>query len=224
VGLVLVIAVMWLFLLVMAVAILRTAARADRAAERGRSEERPRRPASDARRVARTVLTVAALPLAAAAASTPDADAQGCRGAHSGSAAPGATLCLINVERRARGLAPLSANATLARAARRHATDMVLHAYFSHVTPGGLTFTDRLRNVGYLRRGCSWSAGEALAWGTGAEMTPASRVAAWMESPPHRALLLGRGFREAGLGIVPGVPSDRAAGLTYAGEFGRRRC
>ena len=167
-----------------------------------------------------TAVMAAALSLGSAAV----AAAQGCRGAHSQSAPVGATLCLINVERRSRGLAPLSANATLARAARRHATDMVLRGYFSHISPSGMTFTDRLRRSGYLRRTCSWSAGETLAWGIGTRATPAGTVSAWMHSPPHRAVLLGRSYREAGIGAVGGVPGNRFAGATYAGEFGRRRC
>jgi uncharacterized protein YkwD len=136
-----------------------------------------------------------------------------------------ATLCLINVERRARGLAPLSANATLARAARRHANDMMLRNYFAHTSPSGVTFTTRLRRNGYVRSGCSWSAGETLAWGAGGgQATPASRVNAWMHSPPHRAILLGRSFRDAGLGIIGGVPGNAGTGATYVGEFGRRHC
>ena len=167
-----------------------------------------------------TALMFAALSLASTAA----AEAQGCRGAHSSSAPVKATLCLINVQRRARGLAPLSANATLARAARRHAADMVLRGYFSHVSPSGVTFTARLQRNGYLRSGCSWSAGETLAWGIGAAAAPAGTVSAWMHSPPHRAVLLGRSFREAGIGAVGGVPGNPSAGVTYVGEFGRRRC
>jgi uncharacterized protein YkwD len=165
----------------------------------------------------------AAVPLAFSA---PDADAQSCHGARS---APGAdalavTVCLINAERRARGLSPLGANARLARAAHRHARDMVTRAYFSHVTPEGRTFTDRLRRAGYARRSCAWAGGEALAWGSGAFVTPASRVAAWLRSPPHRAILLSRSFREVGIGIVKGSPGNARSGATYAGAFGRRRC
>jgi uncharacterized protein YkwD len=172
-----------------------------------------------ARLAAGIALMVAALSLGADVA-----EAQGCRGARSSSAPVNATLCLINVQRRARGLAPLSANATLARAARRHAADMVLRGYFSHVSPNGVTFTARLQRNGYLRRGCSWSAGETLAWGIGAPATPAGTVSAWMHSPAHRAVLLGRSFREAGIGAVGGVPGNRGAGVTWVGEFGRRRC
>jgi uncharacterized protein YkwD len=173
-----------------------------------------------ARMAAGTALIVAALSVG----DTAVAEAQGCRGAHSFSAPATATLCLINVERRARGLAPLGGNPTLARAARRHAGDMINRGYFSHVSPSGATFSDRLRKVGYVRASCAWSAGETLAWGIGASATPAGTVSAWMHSPAHRAVLLGRGFREAGIGAVGGTPGNRRKGMTYAGEFGRRRC
>ena len=82
----------------------------------------------------------------------------------------------------------------------------------------------RLQHVGYPG-GCAWAAGETLAWGTGAaQATPAARVSAWMRSRPHRRLLLSRGFREVGVGIAAGAPDGSRAGLTYAAEFGRRRC
>ena len=74
--------------------------------------------------------------------------------------APTATLCLINAERRARGLAPLTANARLARAAQGHAADMVARDYFSHFSPSGSSFTDRLRRVGYARQ-CLGGRGDA---------------------------------------------------------------
>ena len=210
--------------------ILRTAALAVRAAERRLRDLQTRRVAPGAKRRARTaVLMVAAVPLAGAAAGTgaPDAIAQGVRCANAGSApgqgAPVATLCLINAARGTRGLAPLGADARLARAARRHASDMVARGFFSHDAPGGISFADRLRRVGYASR-CTWSGGEALAWARGARTTPVSRVAAWMRSGPHREILLSPAFREAGVGIAAGVPGGSAPGFTYVADFGRRRC
>jgi uncharacterized protein YkwD len=171
-----------------------------------------------ARLAAGTALMFAALSLGSTA------EAAGCRGAHSTTAPVKATLCLVNVQRRAHNLAPVSANAALARAARRHAADMVMRGYFAHTSPSGVSFTTRLLRNGYISSACSWSAGETLAWGTGAAATPAGAVSAWMHSPAHRAVLLGRSFREAGIGAVGGVPGNRGAGVTYVGEFGRRRC
>jgi len=231
VDLVVLIGVAWLFLLLLVLAMLRTAALADRTAERRLRDARAPRAESDARRHARTaaVVMVTAMPLAGAAAGTgaAEASAQGSRCAYARSApdggGPDATLCLINAARATRGLAPLGGDARLARAARRHATDMVARGFFSHDAPGGISFVDRLRRVGYASS-CTWSGGETLAWGTGAGTTPASRVAAWMRSPPHRQILLSPVYREAGIGIAAGVPGGSAAGFTYAAAFGRRRC
>ena len=132
---------LWAFLLVLALALLRSAGMAERNAERRLQEARRRRAAPEQRRrkAVTTALMVAALPLAGASVGVDDADAQSCRGARlaPGGLAPTATVCLINAERRARGLAPLVANARLGSAARRHAADMVTRAYFSHVSPSG---------------------------------------------------------------------------------------
>ena len=46
---------------------------------------------------------------------------------------------------------------------------------------------------------------------------------AWMASAPHRANILTRGFREVGLGGVPGTPGRARAGGTYTTVFGVRR-
>jgi uncharacterized protein YkwD len=228
VSVILVVAVSWLCLLTLAVAILRTAGRAERAAEQRLRETRPRfrraAPGERHRTLTSTFVAVA-LPLAGAGVAAPDAEAQGCRGARSapGANAPSVTLCVINAQRRARGLPSLAANARLARAAQRHARDMVLRGYFSHVSQTGQSFADRLRRVNYAR-GCAWSGGETLAWGSGSSASPASRVAAWLRSPPHRAIILSPSFREAGIGIAAGSPGNPGSGATYAAEFGRRRC
>jgi uncharacterized protein YkwD len=221
------VAAAWLFLLVLALAVLRTAGKAERAAEARlrRPPEPDRSDRSDALRRARgAVLMVAAVPLAAAALDATSSDARAQGSAACAGAAPAATLCLINVERRQRGLPPLTANARLTRAALRHSRDMVNRRYFAHVSLSGSTFIDRLRRSGYLARCRAWSAGETLAWGTGSRARPASRVAAWMRSRPHRQIILDPSFREAGIGIAAGTPTGRAGGATYTGEFARRRC
>jgi uncharacterized protein YkwD len=224
---ILVVAVTWLFLLVLAVAILRTAAQADRDAERRRRESRPppRRAGTRRRQAAKTTLVVVALPFAGGSAGAPDADAANCNTARAAArmAAPSATLCLVNRQRRAHRIAPLIGNARLGLAANRHAADMIRRGYFAHLSPEGTSFVDRLRSAGYIR-GCAWAAGETLAWGSGTESSPWSRVAAWMHSPPHRAILLSATYREVGIGVMKGSPGMGPSGFTYVGEFGRRRC
>ena len=133
-----------------------------------------------------------------------------------------AIVCLINNQRARRGLHPLRRDGDLREAARRQASDMVRRSYFSHVTPGGASFGDRIRAAGY-GHGQAWRAGEALGWGTGPRATPSALVSEWLASPGHRHLLLDPGFRELGVGIAPGAPRPGNAGLpgaTYAVDFG----
>lgn len=135
-----------------------------------------------------------------------------------------ATLCLVNAERRHRGLRPLRHEGRLARAAARHARDMVRRRYFSHVSLSGRSFTERILRTGYGRRGGRWLLGENLGWGAGKRATPRAIVRAWMRSPTHRANVLRRDFRDVGIATVRAVPVQGSArGATYAAEFGRLR-
>jgi uncharacterized protein YkwD len=115
----------------------------------------------------------------------------------------------------------LRLNGRLSRAAVRHARDMVRRRYFSHFSPSGSSFLQRIKRTGYLSRVRAWSAGENIAWGSGGLATPRSIVRAWMRSPGHKANILNRRFREIGLGIARRSP--RGSGATYVNTFGVRR-
>ena len=132
-----------------------------------------------------------------------------------------ATLCLINSERRAHGLAPVRQHDSLTLAGSRHARDMVRARYFSHDSRSGRAFDDRIIRTGYAR-GRRASVGENLAWGSGTLATPRAIVKGWMKSPGHRANILQPAFREIGIGIASGTPATGDDGATYATEFGRR--
>jgi uncharacterized protein YkwD len=133
------------------------------------------------------------------------------------------TLCLLNSQRRQRGLRPLRRDRRLARAARRHARDMDARNYFDHTSRGGRSFVDRIRRAGYLRGARRWTVGENLAWGSGGLATPRSIMRAWMNSPGHRANILSRRFREIGVGLSLGAPvAGVGSGATYATSFGAR--
>lgn len=133
--------------------------------------------------------------------------------------------CLINAERRSRGLPRLRYNGRLRRAGYRHARDMARREYFSHTTPGGRDFVERAMRARYVRSSSrGWLLGENLAWGRG-ERSSARRIfRAWMRSRAHRRNILRRDFREIGIGVTRGAPvgSDRDA-VTVAAEFGRHR-
>jgi uncharacterized protein YkwD len=161
---------------------------------------------------------------------TGDALAAGCAGATarpeetSRARIAQATLCLVNGERRSRGLHALRPNRRLAAVARRHSRDMVRGGFFSHTAPDGTTFLDRIRRSGYLRSARRWRVGEDLGWGSGTGATAGANVRAWMHSPPHRKTILTAAFREAGVGVVRGVPVPGAGdGATFTMDFGVRR-
>ena len=131
-----------------------------------------------------------------------------------------AALCLVNQERSQRGLQPLKLNKRLTKAAVGHARDMNRRGYFAHDSLSGADFVDRIRRAGYFKRGSFPSLGEDLAWGSGELGSPREIVRGWMESPGHRANILHRKFREAGIGVAIGDPGAGESGATYALEFG----
>lgn len=184
---------------------------------------------------AAAVLTAAAAVLAAtlgaagSASATPRARAtvapSGCSNASAAAAAVptpavgSAVRCLVNLQRARHGLTPLTASGRLRAAAAAHSADMVARGFFDHVSPGGGTLTDRARRAGYPGR----TLGEDIGWGTYDLATPAAIVAAWMHSPPHRAIILNRRFREIGVGVAIGTPDGPSAtGAVYTLDVGRR--
>ena len=79
---------------------------------------------------------------------------------------------------------------------------MVRHRYFAHDSRNGRSPFDRMRATHYVPRNASWWLGENIGWGSGSLAEPAAIVRAWMHSPPHRANILSRHFRDIGIGIV----------------------
>lgn len=130
-----------------------------------------------------------------------------------------ATLCLLNAERAKRDARPLRRNRRLAHAADRHTADMVTRGYFEHDSRNGDSFSDRIRETGYLSRVRRWVVGENLAWGSGRLSTAEAIAKAWMDSPGHRANILDARYREIGIGLTLGSPRG-GDGATYATEFG----
>jgi uncharacterized protein YkwD len=132
----------------------------------------------------------------------------------------------INQIRRGRGLRPLRNNARLAAAADFHSRDMARKGYFEHDSANGTAFWRRIERF-YPSRGFrSWTVGENLLWGS-QTYGPGFAMREWMNSPPHRANILSREWREVGIGAVtvasaPGEYRGRAATILTA-DFGARR-
>jgi uncharacterized protein YkwD len=132
-----------------------------------------------------------------------------------------ATLCVLNAERARHDLGPLRLNRKLSTAARGHSLAMAREKFFSHDSLGGASFVDRIRRTGYLAGARSWYVGENIAYGSGNRSSPRSIGSAWMNSPPHRANILNKSFREIGIGLALGTPVG-SSGATYTTDFGQR--
>lgn len=102
---------------------------------------------------------------------------------------------LINAERAKAGLNTLSAQAQLVNAAQLHSTDMACNNYFGHIGLDGSNGGNRILNAGY-----AWIFfGENIAAG---HTSPDTVVQAWMNSPSHKANILGAYYTEIGAGYA----------------------
>jgi uncharacterized protein YkwD len=112
-------------------------------------------------------------------------------------------LCLLGYLRQAFGLPQLTTNKRLANAAQRHASDMVARNFFAHTSPDGRDLTYRLRKARFKIRSIT---GENIGAGTDRYGTPLGVILSWYYSAQHRANMLERGFRRAGVGVASGMP------------------
>jgi uncharacterized protein YkwD len=135
-------------------------------------------------------------------------------------AARQAMLCLTNYARARAGLPPLTANALLDAAGQAKLRDDVSCGEFSH-TPCGRPFADVF--APYLAGARGYRVGENIALGGGEFATPRSTLDGWLGSAAHRANILAAGFRELGIGYVPGITFLGLRNVAlWAQEFGSR--
>jgi uncharacterized protein YkwD len=128
-------------------------------------------------------------------------------------------LLLVNSTRAQHGLPALRVSPELERSAALKAADIRRCATFSH-TPCGSSFTRTFQQVGYLRGHVA--VGENLYWGQSSLGTPSSAIAAWLRSPPHRANLLGRYWRQTGIAVLHARSLFGAGDVwLYVLQFGR---
>ncbi|MGZ4269309.1 MAG: CAP domain-containing protein [Solirubrobacteraceae bacterium] len=160
----------------------------------------------------------------------PATAAAACRGAGTplssldGATARTTVLCAVNAQRAARGLAAYTDSAGLDAAAQGYSGAMVAQAFFDHLSPGGSTLVDRVRAAGWLPGAGTYGIGEAIAWAGAPIDTATYVVGQWLNSPPHRAILLDPGYREAGVGVARGVPDGSGApGSTLVLDAGVRK-
>jgi uncharacterized protein YkwD len=134
-----------------------------------------------------------------------------------------ALLCVIGAQRSAHGVRAVQASSQLGVAAQGHADDMVAQQFFSHVSPEGSTLRSRVGLTGYTHGRRRWHLGEAIGWAQAPLDSADGMVDAWLASPPHRAILLDRTFRQVGIGVAPGLTDGSGvAGATAVLDFGSR--
>jgi uncharacterized protein YkwD len=100
----------------------------------------------------------------------------------------------VNDVRAAHGLARLRPSRALARAADRHSHDMLRRDFFEHDSSDGTPFDHRVRRYTHAQR-----LGETLATISLRRGGAGTVVRMWLESPPHRAIVLGSGFGRIGI-------------------------
>jgi uncharacterized protein YkwD/LysM repeat protein len=103
---------------------------------------------------------------------------------------------IINQLRIQAGLAPLAVHPLLNLAVTTHIHDMVTTGYYGHTSRDGSNVHQRINRTGY---GIAGWAGENWAVSDTVEQS----IQWWMTDPPHRDNVLGRGYKEMGVGVYP---------------------
>ena len=109
---------------------------------------------------------------------------------------------------------PLTMNASLRCAARKHAADMATRDFFDHINPSGETFVDRILMAGY---GSYAEIGENIAGGLDID-DPKIAVDGWLASDGHCANIMNPLYTEFGAGAYEG---GGALTFYWTQEFGR---
>ncbi|MSU60390.1 MAG: CAP domain-containing protein [Candidatus Staskawiczbacteria bacterium] len=106
-------------------------------------------------------------------------------------------LNLLNENREANGLNPLTESTTLNEAAKLKAQDMIANGYFSHESPSEVSPWFWFKKAGYVYK----YAGENLAVGFADSNVVYN---AWFNSSSHKDNLLNKNYKEVGTAIVQG--------------------
>jgi len=114
---------------------------------------------------------------------------------------------LTNDARRRNGVAALTYDNSLTLKAREKSDDMLKNNYFSHTSPTGKTFKDRLQEEKPASFRTIYRAGENIYMGSrfdyNVDIKTQARliVDGWMTSPGHRKNMLEPGFTHMGVGV-----------------------
>jgi uncharacterized protein YkwD len=100
---------------------------------------------------------------------------------------------LVNQFRDAAGCDPLKVDSRLTNAAQQYSTDMAQRNFFSHTSPDGTTFDQRIRAAGYPS-----PAAENIAKG---QRSAQEVMNSWMQSDGHRRNILNCRYATIGVGV-----------------------
>ena len=116
----------------------------------------------------------------------------------------------LNAVRARHGLGPLRVSPSLTTSAGQFARWIVAHDYFGHRGGGVSADHGRFHDLG-----------EALAMHSGRRLGIGPTVGSWLRSPPHRAVVLTRSMRWAGVGVARGRIGSRFR-VVWVLQVGRR--
>lgn len=120
----------------------------------------------------------------------------------------------INNERSLRNITTLNTDYRLSKAAQEKSDDMQARHYFSHTDPEGNYIWPKIVAAGYNPYSML---GENLAIEF---YNTESLIAAWMNSPTHRANVLNGGFKDQGMGLALGDTSQNQYHSAVTNTFG----
>ena len=90
---------------------------------------------------------------------------------------------------------PLTDDPLLRVAAQRHADDLLHTGLSGHIGSDGSSPQTRIAEAGYVR---THATGEIVYWGTGSAANPTQALDSWVQSPPHRGLIVNCAFTASG--------------------------
>ena len=129
------------------------------------------------------------------------------------SSAEAELIALTNRARAGAGLKALRVDSTLASVARWRSKDMIDRDYFSHDIPDYGRVFDKLNDIGY----CYKIAGENIGWNTYPDdQATAAIQQMFMDSPGHRANILGTDWDVIGVGAYKGSGDKKMWTVLFA--------
>lgn len=114
-------------------------------------------------------------------------------------------ISLVNDERSKAGCEPLTEESHVTKAAQDYSDQMSDEKFFSHTSPDGTTFDQRIKQAGYPKPGA-----ENIARG---QTSAAQVMDSWMNSDGHRANILNCSLKKIGVGVT-------TAGWYWVQDFG----